>query len=258
MPVTRAEDLQGRKLGIPGINSVIDLFFKKWMMNHKMAPDSVSLIEGGLYASPRFGALSIDARLGLGYIKSSNRRQLVASVVSGDLSTTSTVTRTAEGAWSGYDLSAHLGAGYQLDVTRHLFFQPRVYADVFHTHENAYAERNGGTGYDFNVSQRDGTQTNATASMITGLRFGNMFVISPQLEVGYDKVVSGGPGATTARFAYGGPSFTVAANHQDGAALGRLTVRGDGNYVHFSVQAGGEYAKAYHNLDMKAVFRLSF
>lgn len=220
--------------------------------------NSVSVVEGGFYASPRFGALTIDARLGAGYLKVSNRRQLVATVVSGDLSNSSTVSRTAEGDWSGYDLSAHLGAGYQIDVGRRLFFQPRVYADVFHVHENAYNERNGGVGYDFNVGQRTSTQTNGTASLVTGLRFGNVFVISPQLEIGYDKVITGGPGDTTARFAYGGPSFTVAANKIDGAAVGRLTLRGDGNYVHFSLQAGGEYSKNYHSLDARAVFRLTF
>ncbi len=220
--------------------------------------NSVSVVEGGLYAEPRFGALSIDARVGIAYLKASNRRQLVTQVVSGDLSSASTITRTADGDWSGYDLTAHLGAGLQFDVNKHLFFEPRVYADVFHLHENAYNERNGGAGYDFDVSERNGTQTNGTASLVTGLKFGNLFVISPQLEVGYDKVVTGGPGATTARFAYGGPSFTVPANLVDGAAMGRLTLRGDGNYVHFSLQAGGEYNSNYHSMDAKAVFRLTF
>ena len=220
--------------------------------------NSVSTVEAGLYAAPRFGALSIDARLGAGYMKASNRRQLVASVVSTDLSTTSTVTHTAEGDWSGYNLSAHLAAGLQMDVGKHLFFQPRVAADVFHLHEFSYNERNGGAGYDFNVAQRTGTQTNGVASVVTGLRFGNLFVISPQLELGYDKVITGGPGATTARFAYGGATFSTPANQIGGAAMGRLTLRGDGNYVHFSLQAGGEYSSNYHNMDMKAVFRLTF
>jgi hypothetical protein len=220
--------------------------------------NAVSVVEGGAYASPRFGAVSIDARLGAGWLHISNRRQFVASVVSGDTSTTSTITRTAKGDWSGYDLSAHLGAGLQLDVSKHLFFVPKVYADVFHMHENAYGERGGGAGYDFNVSARDSTQTNATASMVTGLRFGNRFVISPQLELGYDKVITGGPADTTARFAWGGPAMTVAPNHIDGAALGRLTLRGDGNYVHFSLEAGGEYSKDWHSMDLKAVFRLTF
>jgi hypothetical protein len=220
--------------------------------------NSVSVVEGGLYAMPRFGALSIEARVGAGYLKVSNRRQLVASVVSGNLSNTSTVTRTAEGDWSGYDLTGHLGAGLEFNVSKHLFFEPRLYADVFHSHENAYNERNGGPGYDFNVQARDGTQTNAVGSVVTGLKFGNQFIISPQLEVGYDKVVSGGPGNTTARFAYGGPIFSVPANIVDGAAMGRITLRGDGNYVHFSLQGGGEYNSNYHALDLKAVFRLTF
>lgn len=220
--------------------------------------NSVSMVEAGFYASPRFGALSIDARLGAGYLKASNRRQMVASIVSGDTSATTNIVRTAQGDWSGYNLTAHIGAGWQLDVSKHLFFQPRVYADVFHLHEFSYNERNGGVGYDFNVSQRSSTQTNGAASLVTGLRFGNTFVISPQLEVGYDKVVSGGPGDTTARFAYGGPSFSVVANKIDGAAMGRITLRGDGNYVHFSLEAGGEYASSYHSMDAKAVFRLTF
>jgi hypothetical protein len=220
--------------------------------------NSVSVVEGGFYASPRFGALSIDARVGVAYVKVSNRRELAATIVSGDQSTTSNITKTAEGDWSGFDFSGHLGAGWQVDVSKHLFFQPRLYADVFHLHENAYNERNSTPGYMFNVSARDSTQTNGTASLLTGLRFGNQFVISPQLEIGYDKLLTGGPGSTTARFAYGGPSFSVPANKIDGAALGRFTLRGDGNYVHFSLQAGGEYSSSYHSLDAKAVFRLTF
>jgi hypothetical protein len=220
--------------------------------------NAVSMVEAGFYAAPRFGALSIDARVGAGYVTVSNRRQLAAQIVSGDLSNTSNITRTAKGEWSGFDFTGHLGAGLEWDVSKHVFFQPKVYADVFHMHEGAYNERNGGVGYDFNVSQRDSTQTNGAVSLVTGLRFGNLFVVSPQLEVGYDKVLTGGPGATTARFAYGGPSFTVPANQIDGAAIGRFTLRGDGNYVHFSLQAGGEYSSGYHSLDAKAVFRLTF
>ena len=227
--------------------------------------NSVSVVEGGFYASPRFGALSIDARVGAGYVNVSNRRQLAATITSGDLSTTSNITRSAEGDWSGYDLTAHLGAGLEWDATKHLFFQPKAYADVFHMHENGYTERGGATGnalgvdgYDFTVSQRDSTQTNGTVSLVTGLKFGNLFVFSPQLELGYDKVLTGGPGDTTARFVYGGPTFTVPANQIGGAAMGRLTLRGDGNYVHFSLQAGGEYSSNYHSLDAKAVFRLTF
>ena len=221
--------------------------------------NAVSVVEGGFYASPRFGPLAIDARVGAGWMHASDRREFVASIVGGDLSNTSTASHTAKGSWSGYDLSAHLGAGLMFDVTKHLFFEPKVYADVFHMHEDAYSEAGGGPGFDLNVSQRSGTQTNGTASLVTGMHFGNQFVFTPQIEVGYDKVVTGGPGDTTAQFAYSGaPRFTVAPNQIDGADMARLSLRGDGNYVHFSLQAGGEYSNNYRNLDLKAVFRLTF
>jgi hypothetical protein len=225
--------------------------------------NAVSVVEGSFYASPRFGALSIDARVGAGYVNVANRRQLAATIVSGDLSSSSNITKSAKGDWWGYDFTGHIGAGWEVDASKHLFFQPKIYADVFHLHENGYTEHNQdsgdtGAGYDFTVAQRNSTQTNGTASLVTGLRFGNLFVVSPQLEIGYDKVLTGGPADTTARFTYGGPSFTVPANQIGGAAMGRLTIRGDGNYVHFSLQAGGEYSSSYHSLDAKAVFRLTF
>ncbi len=221
------------------------------------------MVEGGLYAAPTFGPLNFDARVGVGYLKVSDRRQLVATVLAGDLSTATTVSRTAEGDWSGYDFSGHLGVGLMWNATRHLFFQPKVYADIFHLHENSYSERNTGVGqtgagFDYNVQGRDSTQTNATASLVTGVKFGSSFVFSPQLEIGYDDVLSGGPGDTTAQFSYGGPSFTVAANKLKGAALARFTLKGDGNFVHFAFQAGGEYNNDYRSLDMKAIFRLLF
>jgi NitT/TauT family transport system substrate-binding protein len=43
--VAKAEDLKGRKVGIPGINSVIDIFLKKWLIDHKVALSELSLIE---------------------------------------------------------------------------------------------------------------------------------------------------------------------------------------------------------------------
>jgi hypothetical protein len=226
--------------------------------------NSVSVVEVGAYAAPRFGPLSIDARVGAGYLKDTDHRQFVATEPVGDTSTATTVTRTAEGDWSGYDFTGHLGVGVQLNVNSRLFFQPKVYADIFHLHEDAYKERNIGPstdptgGFLLNVNQRDSTQTSGVASVVTGYRFGTSFVLSPQMELGVDDVFTGGAGSTTARFAYGGPSFTVPANTVGAAALGRLTLRGDGNYVHFAFQAGGEANSSYRAIDLKAVFRLVF
>jgi hypothetical protein len=220
--------------------------------------NSISTVEGGLYLAPRFGPINIDARVGGAYLKMTDRRQFIATIVSGDTSTSTTVSRTATGNWNGYDLTGHLGAGVQADITKHLFFQPKVYVDFFHVQEDAYKESGTSTGYDLNVSARNSTQTSATASIVAGLKFGNSFVYSPQVELGYDDVVQGGPGNTTAQFAYGGPSFTVQPNVVGGAAVVRLSLKGDGNYVHFSFQGGGEFNNNYHALDLRAVFRMTY
>ena len=50
--IGKAEDLKGRKVGIPGINSVIDMFLKKWLLDHKVALNQVALIEA---APPQMG-----------------------------------------------------------------------------------------------------------------------------------------------------------------------------------------------------------
>jgi hypothetical protein len=193
-----------------------------------------------------------------GYLKMTDRRQFIASILTGDTSTTSTVTRTAEGDWNGFDATVHIGAAVEADVTKHLFFQPKIYADFFHVQEDAYNERGSSAGFNLNVAARNSTQTSATASLVTGLKFGSTFIFRPQLELGYDDVVQGGPGNTTARFAYGGSSFTVQPNTIGGAAIARIALKGDGNYVHFSFQGGGEFRNNYRALDLRAVFRMTY
>jgi len=220
--------------------------------------NSISTVEGGLYLAPRFGPISFDARVAGGYLKMTDRRQFIASILTGDTSTTTTITRTAEGDWNGFDATAHVGAAVEADVTKHLFFQPKVYADFFHVQEDAYNERGTSSAFNLDVAARNSTQTSATASLVTGLKFGSTFIFRPQLELGYDDVVQGGPGNTTAHFAYGGPSFTVQPNTIGGAAVARLALKGDGNYVHFSFQGGGEFRNNYRALDLRAVFRMTY
>ena len=220
---------------------------------------SINRLEGGLYATPQFGILHTEARVAAAYLKISERREFAADVTSGDLSTVSTVSRTANGSWSGYDLNARLGASAPFDVTQHLYFMPQAHIDVFDVHEGAYAEGGGGQGFDFNVSPRNSTESSVTASVVSGLHFGSTFVFKPQLELGWEEVLTGGPGATTAQFAYGGPRFTAPANSvSGGAGVVRLQLDGDGEYVHFAVEAGGEFRSDYQNADIRAVFRISY
>jgi hypothetical protein len=220
---------------------------------------SVDRLEAGVYAAPSFGIFHTDMRVAAAYLKVSDRREFAAAVTSGDESTVTTVSRTANGSWNGYDLSGRLGVGAQFDFGRHFFIQPQVHADVLHVSEGAYSESGGGQGFDLNVSSRDSTETSMTASVVAGLKFGSNFIFRPQIELGWDDVLTGGPGMTTARFAYGGQSFTVPANAVDGGAgVLHIQLKGDGDYVHFAVEAGGEFRGDYQNADIKAVFRVSY
>jgi hypothetical protein len=219
---------------------------------------SVSTVEGGFYVAPQLGALHLDARLGAGYLSVSNRRQFVAPVVAGDLSSLTTITRLAKSQWSGYDLSGRLGAGLEFQVGKRGFIEPLIHADFFHLHENAYTEKGGGDGFDMNVQARDSTQTSVTGSVVSGMRFGSAFVFSPQVEVGWDDIIQGGPGKTTAQLAYGGPGFIVPANNIGGAGVLHLGLKGDGEFMHFAVEGGGEFRSNYTEADLKAVFRMSY
>lgn len=43
--VTQATDLKGKRIGIPGINSVIDMALKKWVLDHGVALDQATFTE---------------------------------------------------------------------------------------------------------------------------------------------------------------------------------------------------------------------
>lgn len=45
LTVREAADLRGKKVGVPGINSVIDMFLKKWLLDHDVPLDQVTLNE---------------------------------------------------------------------------------------------------------------------------------------------------------------------------------------------------------------------
>ncbi len=48
----KPSDLVGKTIGVPGINSVIDVMFRKWLLNNKVALNSVKIVEGPLPQLP--------------------------------------------------------------------------------------------------------------------------------------------------------------------------------------------------------------
>lgn len=220
---------------------------------------SINRLEGGLYAAPQFGFIHTEARIAGAYLSISERREFAATVPAGDQSSATTVSRTANASWNGYDIDGLLGVSAPFDVTPRLFVSPEAHLDFLDVSEAGYTETGGGSGFDLMVNARSSSQTSLTAGIVTGMRFGSSFVFKPQIELGWDDIVQGGAPNTTARFVYGGPSFTLVPNSMSGGAgVVRLKLDGDGAFVHFSVEAGGEFRSDYQNADLKAVFRISY
>lgn len=43
--IEKAEDLKGRRAGVPGFNSIIDMFLRKWLITHNVPVAQVSIVE---------------------------------------------------------------------------------------------------------------------------------------------------------------------------------------------------------------------
>jgi len=48
----KPSDLVGKTIGVPGINSVIDVMLRKWLLNNKIALNSLKIVEGPLPQLP--------------------------------------------------------------------------------------------------------------------------------------------------------------------------------------------------------------
>ena len=46
--VAKAEDLKGKKVGVPGFNSVADIMFRKWLTMNNVKPSDVTIVEAGI------------------------------------------------------------------------------------------------------------------------------------------------------------------------------------------------------------------
>jgi NitT/TauT family transport system substrate-binding protein len=50
--IEKPSDLVGKKVGVPGINSVIDVMLRKWLLDKQVPPNQVTIIEGPLPQLP--------------------------------------------------------------------------------------------------------------------------------------------------------------------------------------------------------------
>ena len=218
--------------------------------------------EGGAYWQAQLGGLRADARVAGGYVLYANRRELLLRDANGN----TILDRASKASSSGYTATGHFGLGYQTSPIGWVYFRPQVHGDYFYLNQGAYSEHGGaspsaggGDGFDLSVAQRNGNEASGTASIVTGLSFGQGFKWRPELELGYRDVFSGTAGDTTSHFLAGGNNFTLDPEQiKGGGPVGRLDVKADTDFYELNFEAGAEQRAHFTEGDARISVRVLF
>ena len=171
--------------------------------------------EGGAYWQAQLGGLRADARVAGGYLLYGNRRELLLKDANGNI----TLDRASKSSSSGYTATGHFGLGYQTPQIGWVYFRPQVHGDYFYLDQGGYTEHgaataSGSDGFDLTNAARNGNESSGTASLVTGLTFGQGFKWHPELEVGYRNVFTGTAGSTTVQLPGRNPLHPGSPEHQ--------------------------------------------
>ena len=126
-------------------------------------------------------------------------------------------------------MAAAGGASYEREYGR-FTLRPEVYAEYFSLSEEAREEVGGGDGFDLIIDERDGHMFSAVAAMNIAYTIDENSWLKPEFRIGWRQNISVDPGATIARFASGGPSFSLDPD----------TIEGGGPIIGFRLNVGNE------------------
>ena len=205
--------------------------------------------EGGAYWQAQLGGLRADARVAGGYVLYGNRRELLLKDASGNIA----LDRASKSSSSGYTATGHFGVGYQT---------PQIGWVYFYLDQGGFTEHGGGTaagdGFDLTTAQRNGNEASGTASLVTGVTFGQGFKWRPELEIGYRNVFSGTAGSTTSNFQGGTPFTLDPESIKGGGPLARLDIKADTDFYELNFEAGVEQRTHFDEGDLRLSVRVLF
>ena len=215
--------------------------------------------EGGAYWQAQLGGLRADARVAGGYVLYSNRRELLLKDANGNI----TLDRASKASSSGYTATGHFGLGYQTPQIGWVYFRPQVHGDYFYLDQGGFTEHgaataSGADGFDLTDAARNGNEASGTASLVTGVTFGQGFKWRPELELGYRNVFSGTAGSTTAAFQNGTPFTLDPESIKGGGPLARLDVKADTDFYELNFEAGVEQRTHFEEGDLRLSVRVLF
>ncbi|HEX8388711.1 MAG TPA: autotransporter outer membrane beta-barrel domain-containing protein, partial [Sphingomonas sp.] len=129
---------------------------------------------------------------------------------------------------------------YQGGVGR-FTFRPKAQIDYHRLNEDGYTEKGGGKALDLTVDKRKSDELSGEAALALGVVFGEADAgwFQAELEGGRREILSGGLGATTARFADGKP-FTLTPEERTSGWLARLRGIGGTEYFRLAGELSGE------------------
>lgn len=180
---------------------------------------TANLVELGLYWRAQGQYWTTWARAAAGYASFDATRQLVGDGLN----------ITNESSWNGFTLAAAGGASYEREYGR-FTLRPEVYAEYFSLSEDARQEFGGGDGFDLIIDERDGHMFSAVAAMNIAYTIDENSWLKPEFRIGWRQNISVDPGSTIARFASGGPSFSLDPD----------TIEGGGPIIGFRLNVGNE------------------
>jgi len=157
-----------------------------------------------LYAHSQLGPVYIQAIGGGAFNSYEQTRRVIFDT---------TVSRTAESRWKGYQISGALEVGYGLFIDS---YKLSPYARVAYAklHENSYTETGGGAGINLHVGEKNPDSMRGSLGFNLDRNFPIFYdsYVEAQLRGDYTREFKTDPYAVNASFVAGGPTFTNFSN----------------------------------------------
>lgn len=210
--------------------------------------------EAAVYWRAGFGRLHAFARGSAAHVSFDGNR-----VFSGTANGT-TVTRSADGKWTGRLFSGVGGLSYEIRSGR-FTARPVGLLEYYRLKEKGYAETGGGAAFDLIVDGRTSDETAASASLALGYDFlggdSDSDWMRLEIEGGRHQVLSGSLGKTVARFE-GGQPFTLTPEQRTDGWRGGVRLSGGGAGLTVGGEVNAEEQQNHVSLGGRLALQLNF
>lgn len=202
-----------------------------------------------------WGGISAFGRASIGTSSFDSKRTFAGS------NDVETIDKKIRGDWNGNFISLAGGISGEGGGAK-FFFRPAVTVDYVRLKEKGYTETEGGDALNLIVDSRKSSELGANAGLTLGLDFfGNEKNADNwmrlETEGGWREILSGGLGATTARFK-DGTAFTLAGEDPDGGWFARLRMFGGSTGFTVGGEIGAEQRHSNVNLSLRGTVRIGF